>query len=224
MDHEMGIRGEATRVRLILIGAPGSGKGTQAELLKEHLKLHHLSTGEMLRTAVARGTELGRRVEAIMKNGGLVPDEIVIGLIRERLEDPDIAKAFLMDGFPRTLAQARALNEILEEKRARLDRVLLFEVPAEMIVERITGRRGDPKTGKIYHLTFNPPPPEVVSRLVHRADDKEEAVRERLAEYHAQTQQVIPFYDTLGILRRIDGTRRPHDVFQQILRVLSEIP
>ena len=224
MDHDKGIRGEVTRVRLILMGAPGSGKGTQAELLKEHLKLHHLSTGEMLRNAVARGTELGKRVEAIMKSGGLVPDEIVIGLIRERLEDPDIAKAFLMDGFPRTLAQARALNEILEEKHARIDRALLFQVPDEMIVDRITGRRGDPTTGKIYHLTFNPPPPEILPRLVHRADDKEEAVRERLAEYHHQTEQVIPFYETLGVLRRLDGTRRPHEVFQQILKLMSEIP
>jgi adenylate kinase len=215
---------EGRAVRLILIGAPGSGKGTQAELLKEHLKLHHLSTGEMLRSAVAQGTELGRRVETIMKLGELVSDAIVIELIHERLEDEAVAESFMLDGFPRTLAQAKALDEMLHSKGLALDRVLLFEIPDETIVERITGRRTDPVTGKIYHVKFNPPPPDVARRVVQRPDDRESVVRLRNEKFHSETEPVIPYYESRGIVSRLDATQRPSEVFQEILKILSEIP
>lgn len=211
-------------MRLILIGAPGSGKGTQAELMREHLKLHHLSTGEMLRSAVAAHTELGKRVELIMELGELVPDEIVIALIRERLEDDAVASAFMMDGFPRTLAQAEALDQMLRSKGLNLDRVLLFEIPEEAIVERITGRRTDPETGKIYHVKFNPPPPELAGRLVQRPDDQESVVRLRNEKFHSETAPVISYYESFGLVQRLDATQRPSEVFQQILRILSELP
>jgi adenylate kinase len=215
---------EGRAVRLILIGAPGSGKGTQAELMREHLKLHHLSTGEMLRSAVAAHTELGKRVELIMELGELVPDEIVIALIRERLEDDAVASAFMMDGFPRTLAQAEALDQMLRSKGLNLDRVLLFEIPEEAIVERITGRRTDPETGKIYHVKFNPPPPELAGRLVQRPDDQESVVRLRNEKFHSETAPVISYYESFGLVQRLDATQRPSEVFQQILRILSELP
>jgi adenylate kinase len=211
-------------MRLILFGAPGSGKGTQAQLLKEQLKIPHLATGDMLRSAVTEGTPLGLKVDAIMKSGALVPDELVIELIRERLTGPNCERGFLLDGFPRTLPQAEALDRMLTDCGLAIDRVLHIHVPDEIIVERIVGRRTDPETGRIYHVRFSPPPAEAQGRLVQRKDDTEEAVRTRLEKYHNETRPVLPFYEAKGLVRKLDGTRKPQEVFQSVLDVLSEVP
>jgi len=192
-------------MRLILVGPPGAGKGTQAAELIRRLQVPHLSTGDMLRAAVAQGTELGKQADGFMKSGGLVPDSLVIPIVVERIKEPDCAKGFILDGFPRTAPQAEALDQALTEAGVKLDAVLVIEVPDDFIVERITGRRMDPQTNAIYHLKFSPPPADVLPRLVHRKDDTEVACRARLAKYHSETAPIIPYYEKLGLLRRVDG-------------------
>lgn len=207
-------------MRIIFIGPPGAGKGTQAARLVEHHGFTHISTGDMFRAAVQKGTPMGQEAERYMSDGHLVPDEVVIGMVRERLAEPDAKDTFMLDGFPRTVPQAEALAVALDEDGLALDAVLLLEVPDELIVERIVGRRSDPETGAIYHLKFNPPPADVVDRMVHRKDDTEEAVRTRLDNYHAQTAPIIPFYETGGVLRHVDGTGTPDDVTERLLAAL----
>jgi adenylate kinase len=196
-------------MRLILVGPPGAGKGTQAAELIDRLKIQHLSTGDMLRAAVAQGSELGKQADGFMRSGGLVPDELVIPIVVERIKEPDCQNGFILDGFPRTRPQAEALDQAMQSAGVALDAVVLIEVPDDLIVERITGRRMDPDTGTIYHLKFNPPPEDVVPRLQHRKDDTEEACRARLAKYHSETAPIIPFYESQGLLRRIDGVGDP---------------
>jgi adenylate kinase len=193
-------------VRIIFIGPPGAGKGTQATRIVERFGVPHVSTGDMLRAAVKAGTPMGLLAQSFMNDGKLVTDEIVIGIVRERLAEADAARGVLLDGFPRTLPQAEALDRMLTEEGMAIDAVPVLEVADDLIVDRIVGRRTDPVTGRIYHLTFDPPPPEIADRLVHRADDTEEAVRTRLAAYHAQTAPIIPFYEAKGLVRRVDGT------------------
>jgi adenylate kinase len=208
-------------MRMILIGPPGAGKGTQAAILLERLHIPHISTGEMLRAAVDAGTELGKRARAYMESGGLVPDEVVIGMVRERLTQPDCAQGFMLDGFPRTQPQAAALSEALSEAGVELDAVALIEVRDELIIERVTGRRTDPVTGAIYHLRFSPPPADVADRLVQRKDDTVEACTARLQKYHAETAPVVPFYDARGLLRRVDGVGSLPEVTARLLSVLG---
>jgi adenylate kinase len=208
-------------MRMILIGPPGAGKGTQAQRLVERFRIPHISSGDMLRAAVAEGTELGRAADGFMKAGQLVPDEVVIGMVIERIRKPDAASGFMLDGFPRTRPQAEALDEALKEAKVALDHVVLIEVPDELIVERIVGRRSDPETGAIYHVKFNPPPPEVAGRVVQRKDDTEEACRARLEKYHSETAPIIPFYQQQGLLRRVDGNAAPAEVTERIQRALS---
>jgi len=206
---------------MILFGPPGAGKGTQAgRLLERHPEIAHLSTGDMLRAAVAEGTELGKQADAFMKGGDLVPDELVVGLVMERLQKPDCADGFMLDGFPRTVPQAKALDAALTEAGISLDHVVVIEVPDELIVDRITGRRMDPETGAIYHMEFNPPPDDVAGRVVQRKDDTAEAVQSRLKKYHSETTPVLPLYDDKGIVRRIDGVGAPHEVALRIERAL----
>lgn len=193
-------------MRIIFIGPPGAGKGTQAARLVERFGIPHVSTGDMLRAAVKAGTEMGRVAEGYMTAGKLLPDDVVVGLVRERLQAPDAAAGVLLDGFPRTVPQAEALDAMLKGEGIALDAVVLLEVPDDLIVSRIVGRREDPVTKAIYHLEFSPPPADVVDRLVHRKDDTEEAVRTRLGAYHAQTAPIIPFYEAKGLVRRVDGT------------------
>lgn len=166
----------------------------------------------MLRAAFEEGTELGKIAHEFMERGELVPDDLIIRLTIKRLRRADCAPGFILDGFPRTEPQARALDKALAAENLNLDAVLLYEVPDELILERITGRRIDPVTEHIYHLKFNPPPPEVVERLVQRADDSEEACRERMERYHAITEAIIPFYESKGLLRRINGVGTPQEV------------
>lgn len=208
-------------MRMILVGPPGAGKGTQASFLVDTYAIPHISTGDMLRAAVAEGTDLGKQADAFMKSGALVPDAVVIGMVVERIAKPDCKDGFMLDGFPRTGPQAAALDAALTAAGVELDVVLLIEVPDELIVERITGRRSDPETGAIYHLTFNPPPPDVAPRLVQRKDDTEEACVARLEKYHSETAPIIPFYEAKGILRRVDGVGTPAEVTARIKQALQ---
>ena len=208
-------------MRMIFIGPPGAGKGTQAARLVDRYAIPHISTGDMFRAAVKAGTPLGKKASEYMSAGKLVPDEVTIGLVRERIAQDDAREGFLLDGFPRTVPQAEALREALNADGVTLDSVLLLEVPDQLIVDRITGRRSDPETGTIYHLVFNPPPAEVVDRLVHRKDDTEDACRSRLEAYHAQTAPLVPFYDAEGLLARVDGVGKPDEVTERIIRALA---
>lgn len=208
-------------MRLILVGPPGAGKGTQAASLIDRLQVPHLSTGDMLREAVAQGTELGKKADAFMKSGGLVTDDLVIPIVVERIRESDCSKGFILDGFPRTKPQAAALDEAMSDAGVELDAVLLIEVPDDLIVERITGRRMDPETNTIYHLKFKPPPEDILSRLVYRKDDTEEACRARLTKYHGETAPIIPHYDAQGLLRRVDGVGAPGEITERAFSALG---
>jgi len=206
-------------VRLVLLGAPASGKGTQAAVLCERFQAPKISTGDMLRAALAQGTPLGKEAESFMKAGKLVPDSVVIGLVEERVAQPDAAKGFILDGFPRTVPQADALAALLAAKGTPLDAVVQIDVARELLLERATLRRTDKRTGQIYHLKYNPPPPG--AELEHRADDQEETVKKRLDEYDAMTAALLPHYRTLGLLRRVDGVGNPQEITQRILGALG---
>lgn len=208
-------------MRLILVGPPGAGKGTQAARLVDTYKIPHISTGDMLRAAVTEGTALGQQADAFMKAGDLVPDEVVIGMVVERIAKPDCAAGFMLDGFPRTKPQAAALDVALTAADVSLDAVVLIEVPDELIVERITGRRSDPETGAIYHLKFSPPPADVQDRLVQRKDDTEEACVARLKKYHSETAPIVPFYEAKGLLQRVDGVGAPDAVTKRMQAALA---
>ena len=209
-------------MRMILVGPPGAGKGTQAQRLVDSFRIPHISSGDMLRAAVKEGTELGKQADVIMKSGALVPDDIVIGMILERIGKPDAAGGFMLDGFPRTTPQAEALDRALGKAGVGLDAVVLIEVPDSLIIERGVGRRTDPDTGRIYHLKFDPPPAEIAGRLVHRKDDTEEAIVKRLEKYHSETAPIVPFYQGKGVLRRVDGVGTPDEVTKRITAVLGK--
>ncbi len=208
-------------MRMILVGPPGAGKGTQAVHLVERFNISHISTGDMLRAAVSEGTELGKQADGYMKAGGLVPDALVIAMVIERIGKPDCTKGFMLDGFPRTRPQAEALEVELQKAGVALDVVLQIEVPDDLIVERITGRRLDPDTGDIYHTKFKPPPADIAGRVMQRKDDTEEACRARLEKYHSETAPIIPFYEAQGRLKRVDGNAAPDEVSRRIEHVLG---
>ena len=192
-------------MNIILLGPPGAGKGTQAANLVKRFQITHISTGDMFRSAVKAGTEFGKQADAYMKAGDLVPDETVIGMVLERIAQPDCEAGFMLDGFPRTRAQATALEGALKAANVGLDAVVLIDVADALIEERITGRRSDPETKVIYHLKYNPPPADVAGRVVQRKDDTAEACQSRLGKYHGETAPVIPFYEEAGLLVRVDG-------------------
>lgn len=206
---------------MVLVGPPGAGKGTQAARLLKEFNIPHISTGDMLRAAVAAGTPSGQEAEKYMSAGALVPDSTVIAMAIERIQEPDAANGFMLDGFPRTQPQAQALADAMTAANLSLDAVVLIEVDDALIVERITGRRTDPVTKAIYHLTFNPPPEDVRTRLVQRADDTEEACVARLEKYHADTAPIIPFYEANGLLKRVDGVGQPDEVTERLLAALA---
>lgn len=208
-------------MRMILVGPPGAGKGTQAARLVDTYRIPHISSGDMLRAAVKEGTQLGQEADRYMKAGKLVPDEVVIGMILERIGKPDCAKGFMLDGFPRTRPQAEALDRAMRDAGVTLDAVVLIEVPDALLEERAVGRRSDPETGAIYHLKYNPPPPEIADRLVHRKDDTIEAVSTRIQKYHSETAPIIPFYGEAGILKRVDGVGDPDMITERIRAVLA---
>ncbi|MFT3694310.1 MAG: adenylate kinase [Kofleriaceae bacterium] len=208
-------------MRMILVGPPGAGKGTQAARLVDTFNITHISSGDMLRAAVKAGTPLGVEADGHMKAGHLVPDDLVIRMILERIAQPDCAKGFMLDGFPRTRVQAEALDAALTNAKVSLDAVVLIEVPDSLLEERAVGRRTDPETGVIYHLKYNPPPADVVGRLVHRKDDTKEAVATRTAKYHSETSPIIPYYMQQGILKRVDGVGDPDIITQRLIAVLN---
>ena len=203
---------------IVLFGPPGAGKGTQAEIIVEMTGKPQVSTGDMLRSAVSEGSELGLEAKGYMEAGQLVPDQVIIGLIEDRLSESDASNGVLFDGFPRTIPQAEALSEITE-----VTAVISIEVPDEDIVNRIVGRRMDPETGEIYHVSFKPPPPEMVSRLIQRKDDNEDTVRMRLAAYHEQTKPLGDWYGDMGILATVDGTGTIQEVSQSVAKAVRSL-
>jgi adenylate kinase len=206
-------------VRLILLGAPASGKGTQAAVLTEKFGVPKISTGDMLRAAVAAGSALGKEADALMKAGQLVPDSVVIGLVKERVSQPDAKNGFILDGFPRTVPQADALEGLLTGLGTPLDKVVQIDVSRDLLEERATLRRTDKRTGHIYHLKYSPPPLDAV--LEHRADDQPETVKRRLDQYDAMTAALLPHYEKLGLLRRVDGVGDPKEITHRILAALD---
>ena len=206
-------------MRLILLGAPASGKGTQAAVLTEKFGAPKISTGDMLRAALAEGTELGKEADRFMKDGKLVPDSVVIGLVKERLALPDAKNGFILDGFPRTVPQADALEALLTGLGTPLDKVVQIDVSRDLLEERASLRRSDIRTGHIYHLKYSPPPLDAV--LEHRADDQPETVKKRLDQYDAMTAALLPHYEKLGLLRRVDGVGSPKEITSRILAALD---
>ncbi len=217
------------QLNLILLGPPGAGKGTQAARLTDDFGLPHIATGDILRAAVGEGTPLGVEAKSYMDAGELVPDELIIRVILERLGDDDARDGFLLDGFPRTIEQADALGEALLRLDRRLTAALLVEVSDDEVVRRISGRRVCVKNPKhLFNVHFDPPKHEDVcdqcgSRLIQRDDDNEETVRRRLAVYHAQTAPLVDYYEQRGLLRRFDGTRSPAEVHDHIRATLATL-
>jgi adenylate kinase len=207
-------------MRLVFVGPPGAGKGTQAKVICQKWTIPQISTGDMLREAKANGT-LPQDLVAKMAAGGLVPDEAVIELIRARTEKEDAKNGFLLDGFPRTVPQAEALNKLLESRGLKLDIVVALDVPKELLMERACLRRTDKLTGQIYHLKYKPPPPG--ADLEHRADDHEDVVRNRLDTYEKMTADLLPFYEKAGLLKRIDGVGDVEEVTKRVVRALDEL-
>lgn len=206
--------------RLIIAGAPASGKGTQCELIKQKYGVVHLSTGDMLRAAVSAGTDVGKIAKEYMDSGRLVPDEVIIGVVKERLNSPDCTESgWLLDGFPRTLAQAQALADA----GITADCFIFLNVPDSVLVERVVGRRTDPITGKIYHATFSPPPndEEILKRLEHRSDDTEEKITVRLGQFHANVEAVKGSYEDIAV--EVDGTQRPEEVSAMIMKMIDAV-
>ncbi len=215
-------------MNLILLGPPGGGKGTQAKRIVEKYGIPQISTGDILRDAVAKGTELGKKAKEYMDRGELVPDEVVIGIVRERLSQPDCEKGFILDGFPRTIKQAEALDEILEEMNRKIDAVIDIEVPDEEIIKRIVYRRTCKNCGAVYNLIYSPPKEDnkcdkCGGELYQRDDDKEETVKERLRVYKEQTQPLIDYYKNKGVLYTVDGTKSIDEVWSQIEDILNKI-
>jgi adenylate kinase len=217
-----------SELNLVLLGPPGSGKGTQGERLAADFRLPYYATGDILRAAVRDRTELGRKAKEYMERGDLVPDEVIIGVISERVESPEAADGFILDGFPRTTAQAEALDEEMERLGTQLTAALLIEVSDDEVVRRLGGRRTCVKEGHIFHLEFDPPKNKGVcdvcgSRLVVRDDDKPEVIRHRLEQYHLKTEPLIAYYDEQGILRRVDGGLDPDAVGDRIRALLATL-
>lgn len=209
-------------MNLILLGPPGAGKGTQATRLEEGYRIAQLSTGEMLRAEVEADSEIGRKADGIMKAGQLVPDDLIIGIISERLDQDDCRNGFILDGFPRTVPQAEALDAMLKDKGLKMDHVISIDVDDEAMVRRITGRFSCAKCGAGYHEEFQRPKVDGVcdacgsTEFTRRADDNAETVRERLRAYHAQTAPIIDYYEKVGLVRRVDGMEPIDKVTDQL--------
>ena len=213
-------------MRMILVGPPGAGKGTQAKRITERLNIPQISTGDMFRAAVKDGTEMGLKAKEYMDKGALIPDEVVIGVVKERVEKPDCIGGFILDGFPRTLDQARALDSLLKDMGEGIDHVVVIDVPDDDLVRRLSGRRTCRSCGYMYHVEFNPPKkPGICDKcggeLYQRDDDKEDTIRNRLKTYHAQTEPIIDFYSKKGLVRKIDGTGSMKEVEEEIKRKIG---
>ncbi len=217
-----------TELNLVLLGPPGSGKGTQGERLQEDLRLPYYATGDILRAAVRDETQLGQIASEYMDRGDLVPDEVIVGVIAERIDSEEAADGFILDGFPRTVPQAEALDGKLGEMGRSVSAVLLIDVSDEEVMRRLGGRRTCAENGHVFHVEFNPPVKEGVcdldgSALLVREDDKPEVIRKRLENYHAKTEPLVDHYDRRSLLRRIDGAAPPEDVEEEVRRTLATL-
>ncbi len=217
-----------SELNLILLGPPGAGKGTQAERLEDDFHLPYIATGNMLRAQVSEGTDLGRQAQSYMKDGKLVPDELIIDMILVCVEEDSCRDGFLLDGFPRTAGQAEALDAALAKLGRKLTATLLIEVPDEDIVRRLSGRRVCKKDNHVYHVDTNPPKHEGVcdidgSKLIQRDDDKPETVQKRLSVYHDLTAPLVDYYQEQGVLRRFDGTRNPTEVHDHLRATIATL-
>lgn len=213
-------------MNIILIGPPGAGKGTQAKRMIDRLGVPQISTGDMFRAAVKEGTPMGKKAKEYMDKGALVPDDVVIGVVKERFEKPDAKKGFVLDGFPRTLEQAKALDGLLSDMGTKLDHVVVIEVPDDNLVGRLTGRRTCRGCGYMHHVEFDPPKKEGTcdkcgGELYLRDDDKESTIRERLATYHGQTSPLINYYSKANVVRKIDGTKSMEEVQKSITKAIG---
>ena len=213
-------------MNIVFLGPPGAGKGTQAKRITEKYGIPQISTGDMFREHLSKGTELGKKAKEYMEKGQLVPDEIVLGMVEERLKQPDCERGFLLDGFPRTVPQAEALDEMLNKWGKKIDYAIAIEVPDEELVKRLTGRRTCKNCGMMYHIIFKPPKEDnrcdaCGGELYQRADDNEETVRNRLKVYHESTAPLIDYYERKGVLYRVDGLGGIEEIFERIVKVLG---
>ncbi len=213
-------------MKIIMLGAPGAGKGTQAKMIAETYKLPHVSTGDIFRANIKNNTDLGKEAKTYMDKGELVPDELTVRILLDRVAQADCANGYVLDGFPRTIPQAEVLDAELNKLGEKVDYAIDVEVPDENIVKRMSGRRACLKCGATYHIVHIPPKTEGIcdacgSELVQRDDDKEETVKNRLAVYHQQTQPLIDFYSNKGVLKTVDGTKDSAEVFEDIKKILG---
>ena len=217
-----------SELNLILLGPPGSGKGTQGERLTEDFRLPYYATGDILRAAVRDGTELGREAKEYMDRGDLVPDEVIVGVIAERIDDHEASDGFILDGFPRTIPQAEALDEKMADLDRELTAAVLIDVGDDEVIRRLSGRRTCVKNGHVFHVEFDPPKNEGVcdvcgARLEIRDDDRPEVVRHRLEQYREKTEPLISYYEGKGLLKRVDGDRPPDDVSDRIRALIATL-
>lgn len=213
-------------MKIVMLGAPGAGKGTQAAMICEKYQIPHISTGDIFRSNIKNGTELGKKAKEYMDQGKLVPDELTIQLLLDRVAKEDCAAGYVLDGFPRTIPQAEVLTEALARTGEKVDYAVNVDVPDANIVHRMSGRRSCPKCGASYHTEYIPPKAEGIcdacgSNLIQRDDDKAETVQNRLAVYHDQTQPLIDYYEKAGVLRTVDGTKDKDEVFRDIVAILG---
>lgn len=214
-------------MKIVMLGAPGAGKGTQAIKIADKYDIPHISTGDIFRANIKGGTELGQKAKSYIDKGELVPDEVTIGMLLDRIAQDDCKNGYVLDGFPRTIPQAESLTEALKSQGDQIDFALNIDVPDEAIIERMSGRRACPKCGATYHIVFAAPKTENIcdkcgTELIIRSDDKPETVKDRLNVYHQQTEPLIAYYKAAGVLREVDGTQELPKVFEDVVAILSE--
>lgn len=214
-------------MKIVMLGAPGAGKGTQAIKIADKYDIPHISTGDIFRANIKGGTELGQKAKSYIDKGELVPDEVTIGMLLDRIAQDDCKNGYVLDGFPRTIPQAESLTEALKSQDDKIDFALNIDVPDEAIIERMSGRRACPKCGATYHIVYAAPKTENIcdkcgTELIIRSDDKPETVKDRLNVYHQQTEPLIAYYKAAGVLREVNGTQELPKVFEDVVAILSE--
>ncbi|MCK5861201.1 MAG: adenylate kinase [Candidatus Hydrogenedentes bacterium] len=208
-------------MRIVMLGAPGAGKGTQAIRMAAKMGIPHISTGDIFRKNLREGTDLGKKVQGYLNSGALVPDAVTCEIVADRLQETDCANGYILDGFPRSVPQAEMLTDFLAKRDEKIEVAVNIDVPDTEIVDRLSARRSDPETGAVYNLKFNPPPAEIAEKLIQREDDKPDTVKTRLATYHETTEPIIAYYDEQGALKNIAGDKAtPDEIYQRIMDIL----